>query len=347
MKQATISTNSRTPAIVIGTSLVCAAIFAAVPASADAALRVAASIKPVHSLVASVMEGVGEPGLILEAAASPHLTSLKPSQAAILQDADLVFWIGPELETFLAKSISVIGSGARAVALADADGVIRLKFRTGGDFAQHHHSDENHGDSERHENAGGHEDHAEHDKHGEREDHAEHGLDTHIWLDPENAKVFVRAINAALADADPQNAQRYSENARRMLDELNRLTSEVETILEPVAGRSFIAFHDAYQHFEMRFGVRAAGTVAVNPDVRPGAANIAEIRRTIGRLGATCVFSEPQFENRLVTVIVEGTGARAGVLDPLGAELDAGPGLYPELIRALARSMRACLGGMG
>lgn len=296
--------------------------------AASAEPHVVASIKPVHSLVAAVMQGAGKPVLLLNGAASPHSYSLKPSQAASLQNADLIFWIGPEMETFLARSIPVIGSKARSVELAQAEGVLRLKARSGVDFDGHDHGRGRHEDGE---------------THAERDTHEQSGLDTHIWLDPDNAAVFVRQINAALSRADPENARLYDANAQRLAAELDRLSADVQAILEPVAGRRFIAFHDAYQHFENRFGVKAAGAVTINPEIRPGAARIREIRATVRSLGVTCIFSEPQFEPRLVSTIIEGSGARTAILDPLGATLENGPGLYPELIRAMARSMRDCL----
>ena len=304
------------------------ALLGIVGTSASAELRVVATIKPVHSLVAAVMEGVGTPNLLLDGAASPHSYSLKPSQAADLQEADLIFWIGPGLETFLEKPMTVIGANARVVELAKAEGVVRLKARSGGNFAGRPHID---GDS------GGH-----HEEHNDEHDGL--GLDSHIWLDPKNAASFVQAIGQELSDADPDNAALYSENVRHVTIGLDQLVADVETDLKPVAGRSFIAFHDAYQHFEMRFGVRAAGAIAINPEVRPGAIHIRQIRTKIEILDVNCIFSEPQFPSRMINVIVEGTGAKTAVLDPLGATLENGPNLYPEMIRTMARSMSECLG---
>ena len=293
--------------------------------NASAEIRVVATIKPVHSLVAAVMEGVGTPRLLLDGAASPHAYNLKPSQAADLQEADLIFWIGPDLETFLERAMSVIGANARVVELAKAEGVVRLKARSGGNFAGRHHID---GDAGNH--------HVGHDD--------AHGLDSHIWLDPKNAASFVKAIGKELSDADPDNADRYIDNVKRVTDVLDQLLVDVETDLKPVAGRTFIAFHDAYQHFEMRFGVRAAGAITINPEVGPGADHIRNIKTTIEKLGVSCIFSEPQFQSRMINVIVEGTGAKTAVLDPLGATLENGPSLYPEMIRTMARSISECLG---
>ncbi len=314
------------------------AVLAMFGAATSAEVRVVATIKPVHSLVAAVMDGAGNPKLLLDGAASPHSYSLKPSQATDLQEADLIFWIGPGMETFLEKSITTIGTNARIVELAKADGVVRLKARSGGDFTKHGQG-----------NRGiWHERLALAYRSGVPEGKkTEYGLDAHIWLDPHNAAAFVRAIAEALSEADPENAGQYRSNAQQLVAKLNQLSADVKAALKSVSGRTFIAFHDAYQHFEMRFGVKAAGAVSIVPDIRPGANHVRDIKNTIDELGVTCIFSEPQFAPRMVSVIAEGTGARTAVLDPLGATLENGPDLYPELIRTMAQSMRDCLGGTG
>jgi zinc transport system substrate-binding protein len=288
---------------------------------------VIASIKPVHSLVAAVMEGAGEPALIVEGAASPHSYSLKPSQAAALQDADVVFWIGEGLETFLEKPIATIGASTTTVELLDAPGLETLGFREGGAFEAH---EDEHDDA-----------------HGEEAEHGHGEIDTHVWLDPQNAKALAAAIANALATADAGNAALYKANAAALDERLDALTAEIAAELAPLGGKGYIVFHDAYQYFERRFGLTPAGSITVTPDIMPGAERLKEIRAKIAELGATCVFAEPQFEPRLVTVAIEGTNARSAVLDPLGAGLVAGPELYFELMRAMAASFGDCLGGGG
>ena len=309
-------------------------------APALAAPDVVASIKPVHSLVAAVMKGVGQPSILVDGAGSPHGHNLKPSQAAALQKADLIFWIGPELETFLTKPVETIAAKARSVALIDAEGVTKLPLREGGAFETHDHDDEKGHDH-------GHDDH---DKDGDN-DHAKEGghdhiaFDSHVWLDPENAKAFVVAIAAALETADPENAANYGANARTEIARLDALMVETAAKLNPVAGKGFVVFHDAYQYYEARFGVPAAGSITVNPEIAPGAERLEEIRSKIKALGATCVFSEPQFESKMVATITEGTPARTGTLDPLGAALENGPGLYAALIDGLTTGLIRCLSG--
>ena len=319
------------------TLLLASAALSAATVSAAAEVDVIASVKPVHSLVAAVMEGAGTPSLIVEGASSPHSYSLKPSQAAALQKADVVFWIGEALETFLEKPIGTIGAHTRAVELIDAHGVETLGFREGGAFEEHMHGDDEEGHDDHDE------DHATAEDHDHEHDHGE--IDAHIWLDPQNAKAMAQEIAETLADADPGNAALYEKNAAALSGRLDALTTELQAELAPVSGKGFIVFHDAYQYFEHRFGLTAAGSITVTPDVMPGAERLKEIQAKVRELGATCVFAEPQFEPKLVTVAIEGTDARSGVLDPLGAGLKEGPDLYFDLMRAMSASIRDCLDG--
>ena len=313
--------------------------------AANADVSVVASIKPVHSLVSSIMQGVGSPTVIIEGAGSPHTYSLKPSQAKQLQDADLVFWMGDELETFLEGPIQNIAKNATSIKLFDAHGLKKIKFREGGMFDEHDDHEDH--DKEKHAKDD-HDDHG-HDKHA-KDDHDDHGhgeFDPHVWLDPINAKAIVHEIEEALVKADPKNAKKYEANAVRMAGKLDQLVTELRAQLQPVQGKGFIVFHDAYQYFEQRFGVAAIGSITVSPEVMPGAERVKALREKIRGLRATCVFSEPQFEPKLVRTLVDGTGAQTGVLDPLGSSLAKGPDLYFELVREMARSLKECLSAKG
>ena len=299
--------------------------------AANADVSVVTSIKPVHSLVSSVMQGVGSPTVIIEGAGSPHTYSLKPSQAKQLQDADLVFWMGDELETFLEGPIQNIAKNAKSIKLIDSHGLKKIKFREGGMFDEHDDHDD-HDDHDKEEHAK--DDHDDHE-HGE--------FDPHVWLDPINAKAVVHEIEEALVKADPKNAKKYEANAVRMAGNLDQLVTELRVQLQPVQGKGFIVFHEAYQYFEQRFGVAAIGSIKVSPEVMPGAERVKDLREKIRGLRATCVFSEPQFEPKLVRTLVDGTGVQTGVLDPLGSSLTKGPDLYFELVREMARSLKECL----
>ena len=310
-----------------GLALAAAALFNCViasPAAADAAVRVVASIKPVHSLVSAVMAGVGEPHLIIRGAVSPHTFSMRPSDAAMLENARVIFLIGESLETSLARPIDTLAGNARVIALSEAQGLVRRPLREGGTFEAHGHGTDD-----------------DHDL------HRRGAFDMHIWLDPVNAGAMARAIARALSKADPTNAGTYAANTQALLRRLEEFTRQIAAEVAPVRGKPFIVFHDAYRYFEDRFGLTAAGSSVVSPDRSPGVRRISELRDKIRELGVTCVFAEPQFEPRLVDVIIEGTPARTGTVDPLGATIESGPELYFTLIRNMAASFKSCLAPAG
>ena len=304
--------------------------------NAMAAPNVVVSIKPIHSLVAAIMQGVGEPQLIVDGGASPHTFSLKPSNAKAIEGADIVFWVGHGLEAFLEKPLESLASKAEVVELDDAPGLEKLKFREGGPFEAHDHGDEEAGhDHEKEEH-----DHA-HVEEGHDHDHGEY--DMHLWLDPLNAKAMAAEIEKTLLAADPANAAAYQENARKLMENLDALNTEITTTIAPIKDKPFVVFHDAYQYFEHRYDVKTAGSITVSPETMPGAERIKQIHAKVTELGATCVFAEPQFEPKLVRVVTEGTKAKSGTLDPEAATLDAGPDLYFQLMRGIATSLKDCL----
>ena len=334
--------------------LLASAFMAVLGGAASAAERdgVVVSIKPLHSLVAAVMQGVGEPKLIVQGAGSEHSYNLKPSDAQAIEHAKVIFWAGPSMETFLNKPFDTLGEGAKVVALGEADGLTRLKFREGGPFEAHDHGDEGHAHEKHGEEghdhgaeAGSHDNHDHANEATEKaEEHHHHGeFDLHFWLDPQNGKVLVGDIAKVLSESDPEHAAQYEKNAADYAEKLDALTKDIDSELQPVKDKPFIVFHDAYQYFENRFDVKAAGSITVSPEKAPGAGRIKDIHEKIKSLGAVCVFSEPQFEPKLVNTVIEGTEAKTGVLDPLGSELKDGPDLYPQLIRNLADSLKGCL----
>ena len=308
------------------------ALISGISITAHAEINVVSSVKPLHSLVSGVMEGVARPDLIVKGSASPHTYSLRPSQARQLEDADLVFWMGHELESFLEQPLEAIATKAHIVELIDSSKLKKIKMREGGMFDAHAHDD--------------HDEHEGHDDHDEHEGHDDHGhgeFDVHVWLDPENAKVLVDEIKLALIELDPVNSSKYESNSNKMNMKLDQLIDEVSNKLESDKGKGYVVFHDAYQYFEQRFGMSAVGSITVSPEVVPGANRIRELKNKINELNAHCVFSEPQFEPKLVSTVVEGTQANTGVLDPLGASIKDGPELYFTLIRNMADSLHECL----
>ena len=330
------------------------------PAAADG---VVATIKPLHSLVSFVTAGVAEPHLLIEGAASPHGYAMRPSDAEALENARVIFRIDEDFEATLSGPIRTLGRKARVVSLSRAPGMVQRPLRLNAAFEHHDHhghdghaeADKDHGhdghaeadkDHDRHAEADkdhGHDRHAEADKdHDERRQHAEYDL--HTWLDPANARAMAGLIVETMSAVDPANASIYAKNGQKLASRLDALIEEIDETLAPARGKPFIVFHDAYQYFEKRFGLTAAGAIAVAPERLPGAQRIAEIRARLRETAAVCVFREPQFSSSLVEVVVEGTNTRTGVLDPLGATIEDGPELYFSLVRAMAASFRKCVG---
>ena len=319
--------------------LMASVAIAAAASGATAAPDVVVSIKPIHSLVAAIMRGVGEPQLIVEGAASPHTYNLRPSNARKLEKADVVFWVGPGLEAFLEKPLEALATKATVVELEDAKGLEKLPFREGGPFEAHDHGDEGHNGHAEEEGAHDHgHDHAE--GHG---DHDHGAYDTHLWLDPANAKAMAQTIETALIAADAGNAATYQANTKKLIDDLDALDAELRETVKPVKDKPFIVFHDAYQYFEHRYGVKTAGSITVSPETLPGADRVKQMQEKVRQLGATCVFAEPQFEPKLISVITEGTAAKSATLDPEAATLEPGPDLYFKLMRGIAGSLKDCL----
>lgn len=320
----------------ISSLAVAAALVAGARFAAAEAPEVVVSIKPLHSLVAGVMGDLGEPVLLVEGAGSPHSYSLRPSEARALEQAELVVWVGPGLESFLEKPLGALAGKARVLELAEAEGVRLLGTRAGGAWEAHEHEHEKH--------AGAEHAHEEHEKpvHDEHE-HAHDTHDMHIWLDPGNAAAIVRSVQAALSELDPANAARYADNAAGLDAKIAALDGELADTLAAVKDRPFVVFHDGYQYFEAHYGLNGAGSITLEPELAPGARRMTELRHRIEELGAVCVFSEPQFEPALVETLTEGLGVKTGVLDPLGASLPEGEAAYFTLMHNLADSLVSCL----
>ena len=323
--------------------------------SVKAEIKVVASIKPIHSLATYLMEGVAKPKLIVDGYASPHGFALKPSHAKMLQEADLIFWVGEDLENFLEKPLNTIAKKAENIELMEIKGLNKLKFRErnifdGHDDHDHGHKKKDDHDDHDHKKKDGHkeDDHDDHDDHGhkKKDDHDDHEghhhgeHDPHIWLDPINAKVILNEMVEHLIENDPNNASTYKSNLNKALKDLDKLTMDVMTELNK--STPSIVFHDAYQYFEERFNVKVVGAFTVNTDVMPGAEQLAEIREIIEHDKITCIFSEPQFNPDIINAVAKDMDIKTGVLDPLGATLDPGKDLYFDLIKNMSKSFKGC-----
>lgn len=291
-------------------------------------LRVVVTIKPVHALAAAVMEGAGTPDLLIKGGGSPHSYALRPSDARLLGSADIVIRVSPFLEVFLERPLASFSKQSRIVSVDALAGVTLLPVREGGAFEGHDHGHER-GREAWHVVGPDHEPHA--------------GHDAHLWLSTANAAAIADQLAAIFAEARPAHADLFRSNASRLKSRLAELRGELQGRLTPVKDKPFVVFHDAYQYFEAEFGLRSVGSITLSPERQVGAARIAAIRAKIAQTGSACVFSEPQFEPKLVATVLEGTDAKKGVLDPLGAELPEGTEQYFQLLRNLAGSLTACL----
>ena len=299
-------------------------------------VKVVASIKPVHSLVSYVMDGVGRPDLIVDGYNSPHGFSLKPSHAKMIENADLIIWVGEDLEAFLEKPLNTIAKKAVNVEIMELKSIKKLKFREKNVFEDH--DDHGHKEKKHDDHGHGHKE-KKHDDHG-HEGHAHGEHDPHVWLDPMNAKVIIKEIEKQLIKLDPNNSSKYKANSKKAQSELDNLTKNIKRDLKD--NLRFVVFHDAYQYFENRFGIKVLGALTVNPDVLPGAEQLSEIREVIEHEKVNCLFAEPQFNPAIIKSIAKDTKIKTGVLDPLGATLDKGKSMYMDLLKEISNSFKGC-----
>lgn len=300
------------------------ALLAGAETSHAAPPRVVASLLPIHALVSLVMGDLGSPQLLVPAGATPHSFALRPSDARALSEADLVVWVGPAMEAFLARPLAALSGAGKVITLMDRKEIALLPARRAGRTARETRAADE-----------------------ESEHQNESAFDAHIWLDPANAEAIVRVVADRLAAIDSANAKLYRSNAETALAALERLDAELRVMLAPVRSAPIIVFHDAYLYFERAYELNVLAVVAINPEQRPGAKRIMEIQEIIAEHSEICVFAEPQFDPALLRTLVEGSAARTGHLDPLGASLDPGPESYANLMRAMADSLRDCVEAEG
>ena len=280
---------------------------------------VVVTIKPLHALVSGVMGNSGEAKLLVSGNSSPHGFKFKPSQMKMLNAAKIVFFIDERFETFMESAFDAIPT---AVVKSPIVNKARLKFfpsREGGVWEEDDHEGHDHG------------------AHGDRA-----GRDLHVWLDPDRAVKIVKAITRELTDVFPENRDIYKANTRRYIQQIKALDADLTQSLAAVKQHSFIVFHDAYQYFEKKYDLQGAGSITLDPHDFPSPKRIAEVRAKLQETNAGCVFREPQFSDRLIKTVIDGTSANIGVLDPLGANIEDGPELYFKLLRQMVNSFVEC-----
>ena len=294
--------------------------------NADSNLNVVVSIKPFHSLVSGVMLGVARPELLLKGNFSPHTYSLKPSDAKKLQYADFVFWGGEALEGFLAKPISSLSKNAEVVSILEINGLKLISFR----------AESNIGKSENFESYS-------HNLPKNQGAELKAAVDPHIWLDPENAKVITQETVQILSDFDPENAQKFQKNGEKIIVRLNELDQQLSSEMSEISDRTYLVLHDAYQYFESRYQLKSAGSITLQMEHFLSVSRLKKVQKMIKTSKVRCIFTEPQYSQKLVNTLIKDTSVKKGILDPIGADILPGPELYFDLLKNLSISLKSCL----
>ncbi|AZD26870.1 Zinc ABC transporter, substrate-binding protein ZnuA [Pseudomonas chlororaphis] len=284
--------------------------------SAQAEVRVLTSIKPLQLIAAAVQDGIAVPEVLLPPGASPHNYALRPSDVRQVQSVELLYWIGPDMESFLPRVLK--GRTLPSLAVQDLPG---LKLR--------HFAEDNHSHAE------------EADEHDH--DHRPGSLDAHLWLSPVNARVIADRMAADLSAADPANAARYQSNAKAFDARLDALDARLKARLAPIAGKPYFVFHEAFDYFEDAYGLKHAGVFSVAAEVQPGAQHVAAMRTRLQEVGKTCVFSEPPLRPRLAETLVAGLPVKLAELDALGGYTPATAQGYEQVLEKLGNDLAGCL----
>jgi zinc transport system substrate-binding protein len=277
---------------------------------ANATTTILATIKPLHSIVQNVLGDELKAQLLIDGAnVSPHDFQFKPSDVRKVNNTDVVFLISPTLETFLDTDSN------KYISVIDSPELKLLEY--------------NEGDHE--------------DEHNHGHDHNDGSVDPHVWLSPKNAVAITQFIAKTLGERDPDNQSLYQTNADAYVQTLLELDKTISQSLETVKDKPFVVHHDAYQYFTHQYGLRQAEALTIHPEQQTSVAQVQKIRNFLKETQATCVFREPQFPDKMLRTIIEGTGTKIGVLDPIGAELEPGKDLYVNLLNALTQNLKECL----
>ncbi|WP_139476848.1 zinc ABC transporter substrate-binding protein ZnuA [Aeromonas veronii] len=291
------------------------------------AIEVLTTIKPLGFIAAAITDGVSEPKVLLPTGASPHDFSLRPSDIRSINSADLVVWVGPELEGFMAKPLA---NHPHALALTQVEGMPLFNYATQDSHDSHDHDDH---------------DHAAHEHGGHDEGHEGHhheGVDPHIWLGPTQAKVIAKAIASELGKLDPANQARYDANLAAFDTKVDAKDKVIAGQMKAVNEKGYFVFHEAYGYWERHYGMSSKGHFTVSPERRPGAKTLVDIRKALEEKQASCIYAEPQFSPAVIESVARNTGAKVLLLDEVGEQVPLGPDGYPQLMQQLADAFAQC-----
>ena len=326
-------------------SIIILFVFSSINAFATETTGVISTIQPINSLVSAVIGNTGKTISIIPAEQSPHDFKLKPSDVKVLQNGNIIFYVSNHLESSVTKVFKNLPKNIKLINLMEESGINHLAIRDNAAWERHDHHGDDHDDHDKHGKK--HDDHDDHDKHGKKhDDHDDHEKedDVHIWLSPDNAIKIVQKVNKVLSLYFPENSKIYNDNTTKFIDKIRSLKMELIKEMSPIKNKPYIVFHDAYQYFEKTFELNAVGSVALEGDIASSPKQISFIKDKIIKSKASCVFQEPQFDSKLVKIVVEGTNAKIGTLDPLGVNITGNKDFYLQLLTNMAKSLKECLG---
>lgn len=291
------------------------------------AIEVLTTIKPLGFIAAAITDGVSEPKVLLPTGASPHDFSLRPSDIRSINSADLVVWVGPELEGFMAKPLA---NHPHALALTQVEGMPLFNYATQDSHGSHDHDDHDHAAHE----------HGDHDE--GHEGHHHEGVDPHIWLGPTQSKVIAKAIASELGKLDPANQARYDANLAAFDTKVDAKDKVIAGQMKAVNEKGYFVFHEAYGYWERHYGMSSKGHFTVSPERRPGAKTLVDIRKALEEKQASCIYAEPQFSPAVIESVARNTGAKVLLLDEVGEQVPLGPDGYPQFMQQLADAFAQC-----
>ena len=326
-------------------SIIILFVFSSINAFATETTGVISTIQPINSLVSAVIGNTGKTISIIPAEQSPHDFKLKPSDVKVLQNGNIIFYVSNHLESSVTKVFKNLPKNIKLINLMKESGINHLAIRDNAAWERHDHHGDDHDDHDKHGKK--HDDHDDHDKHGKKhDDHDDHEKedDVHIWLSPDNAIKIVQKVNKVLSLYFPENSKIYNDNTTKFIDKIRNLKMELIKELSPIKNKPYIVFHDAYQYFEKTFELNAVGSIALEGDIASSPKQISFIKDKIIKSKASCVFQEPQFDSKLVKIVLEGTNAKTGTLDPHGVNITGNKDFYLQLLKNMAKSLKECLG---